>query len=449
MGRVISLLLIVLGLLTGLSNPMLTKQAAAQGEVVVYVVPFTDTIDQGLVGFVKRGIGLAEKNGARAVILEMDTPGGFIDAATQIKKAVLEARVPVITLVKNHAYSAGSLIALASDIVAMVPGSDIGAAEPRIGLDMRPVDPKIMAAWRSEMESVAEARKRNPEIAAAMVDPKMTIKGLTQPGRPLSLTAVKAVELGVADFMVKDRAELLTKLGYANAQVEELSPGPADALSRLVTNPYVSPLLLLIGLAGLLLEAFAVGFGVAGIAGLLALGLFFGGHMLAGFTGWEAVLVFLLGMIALVLEIFFIPGHGLAGIAGFSLVVWSIFLASVSYTQAIISLVVALVGSIVVLAIGMKLMTTRNIWNRLILGEQQQNQAGYTAPSRELLQFVGQQGISITPLRPAGTALFGNRRQDVVTEGSFIPTNRPVEVLAVEGTRVIVREVIKLPGKRI
>lgn len=331
MRRVLCLLLVVLGFLTGMMNPMLSEQAAAEGEVV-YVVPFTEFIDQGLADFVKRGITQAEKNGAKAVILEMDTPGGVIDAASQIKKTVLESRIPVITFVKNHAYSAGSLIALASAKVAMVPGSDIGAAEPKIGTDMRKADAKTMAAWRSEMESAAEANKRNTEVAAAMVDPTVTIKGLTQPGRPLSLTAGKAIELGVADFIVKDRAELLTRLGYGNARVEVLAPGPGEVLARLVTNPFVSPLLLLVGLAGLLLEAFTVGFGAAGIVGLLALGLFFGGHMLAGFTGWEAVLVFLLGVAAMVLEIFFIPGHGVAGIAGFAMVVWSIFLASVSYT---------------------------------------------------------------------------------------------------------------------
>ncbi len=440
MRRVLSLVLIILGFLTGIMNPMLTEQAAAEGEVV-YVVPFTKFIDQGLAGFVKRGIDQAEKNGARAIILEMDTPGGLIDSASQIKKSVLESRIPVITFVKNHAYSAGSLIALASDKIVMVPGSDIGAAEPRIGADMQKADPKIMAAWRSEMESAAEANGRNTEVAVAMVDPNVTIKGLTQPGRPLSITAQKAVDLGVADFIARDRAELLTRLGYGNARVEELAPGPAEVLARLVTNPFVSPLLLLVGLAGLLLEAFTVGFGVAGITGLLALGLFFGGHMLAGFTGWEAVLVFLLGIIALVLEIFIIPGFGVAGIAGIALVVWSIFLASVSSTQAIISLVVALVGSIVALALGIKFMTARNLWNRLVLGEKQQNQAGYTSHRRDLQQFTGQNGITLTPLRPAGTAQFGSQRLDVVTEGGFIPANTMVEVLAVEGTRVIVRQV--------
>lgn len=440
MRKVVSLVLVILGFLTGIMNPIPAEQAAAQGEVV-YVIPLTELIDPGLAGFVQRGIDQAEKDGVRAVILEMDTPGGLIDAASQIKKSVLESRIPVITFVKNHAYSAGSLIALASDKIAMAPGSDIGAAEPRIGAGMEKADPKTMAAWRSEMESAAEANGRNKEVAAAMVDPNVAIKGLTQPGRPLSLTAGKAVELGVADFIARDRAELLTRLGYGNARVEELAPGPAEVLARFVTNPFVSPLLLLVGLAGLLLEAFTVGFGVAGITGLLALGLFFGGHMLAGFTGWEAVLVFLLGIIALILEIFIIPGFGVAGIAGIALIVWSVFLASVSATQAVISLVVALVGSVVALVLGIKFMTTRKLWNRLILGEKQQNQTGYTAPRRDLEQFTGQTGITLTPLRPAGTAQFGSQRLDVVTEGGFIPANTLVEVLAVEGTRVIVRQV--------
>lgn len=228
--------------------------------------------------------------------------------------------------------------------------------------------------------------------------------------------------------------------GSDPAQLSEVNSNWVDRAAALIVSPYISPLLLLIGFAGLLIESFKIGWGVAGTIGLTALGLFFGGHIVTGISGWEALLVFILGVLALMLEIFVLPGFGAAGVIGLGLIVWSIFLASVSYSQAIISVTVALVGSIVLLSLAVKHLGKRGLWNRLVLGVKQDKETGYVAPRLDLQQYMDQTGRTLTPLRPAGAAEFAGQRVDVVTEGDFIPAQTIVRVVLVEGTRVVVRE---------
>ncbi|OPY60573.1 MAG: hypothetical protein A4E56_02613 [Pelotomaculum sp. PtaU1.Bin065] len=158
-------------------------------------------------------------------------------------------------------------------------------------------------------------------------------------------------------------------------------------------------------------------------------------------VNWLAFLAFLLGLIAFLLEIFVFPGFGVAGIAGIILVGWGIFLIAVDVTQATAALVLAVVATIVILIVGLRLMSRYNMWYRLTLQNKQQNDEGYVAPAPELSLYAGKEGVALTPLRPAGSAELDGRRLDVVTEGEFIPKGRPVKVIKVEGTRVVVKEI--------
>lgn len=158
---------------------------------------------------------------------------------------------------------------------------------------------------------------------------------------------------------------------------------------------------------------------------------------------WLSVLAFLLGIIALVLEIFILPGFGVAGIAGLILIAWGILLLAVDFTQATTALVVALLVTLLVLIIGLRLLRRHNLWQRLVLGTKQHRETGYVAPRSGPEQFVGKAGRALTPLRPAGTAEISGQRLDVVSEGGFIPAGTAVEVLRVEGVSVVVRAVDK------
>lgn len=155
---------------------------------------------------------------------------------------------------------------------------------------------------------------------------------------------------------------------------------------------------------------------------------------------WLALLAFLLGVIAFLLEIFVFPGFGVAGITGIILVGWGVLLIAVDVTQVTAALVLAIVATIVILIVGSRMMSRYNMWYRLTLQNKQHKNEGYVAPAPELSLYTGKEGVALTPLRPAGSAEVDGRRLDVVTEGEFIPKGTRVKVTKVEGTRVVVKE---------
>ncbi len=429
-------LIMVLGLLMF----WLTGQVAAVADGVVYVLPVKNTIDGGLARFLERAYREADAVGAKRVILEIDTPGGLIKAATDIRDTINNATTPTTAFVHGGAISAGALIALISHDLVMTPGSTIGAAEPRFGTQK--ADEKIVSYWSRQLSAAAEARGRDPVVAAAMADADLEIPGLVAAGKLLTLTSQQALEHNIADQQLQTREQVLAYHGLQDARLVELTPSTAETVARWVTNPYVSPILLTIGFAGLLMELFTVGFGVPGTIGVMALAVYFAGHMVAGLTGWEALLLFLLGLLLLVVEAFVLPGFGLAGFGGVLAMVISIVLAAPSTEQAVISLVIALLGTIVLVAISIKLLPTRRVWRRLVLNAKQQKDQGYTAPVPSLAAYLGETGVTITPLRPAGAVEMANgERLDVVTDGSYVLPGIQVRVVKVEGTRVVVRPV--------
>lgn len=420
---------------------LISISAAAAPVGSVYVIPIADTIDPGLAAFVERSYEEAEAAKASRVILEIDTYGGRIDAAIRINERIMASPLPTVSFVSKKAVSAGALIALSGEKIAMAPGTTMGAAEPRIGNEK--ADEKVVSLWANKLAGAAEAHGRDDRVAAAMADADIEIPGLVEKGKLLTLTPKQALEWNFTDFIASNRQEVLREMGMAEARVVEMKPTGAETLSRWVTNPYISPILLAVGIAGIVLEVFTAGWGVAGTLGVISFGLFFGGHMIAGLTGWESVLLFILGIILLLVEAFFIPGFGVAGIGGMVALVVSIIMASPSLEQAIISLIFALIGSVALLALSFKFVKTRRVWKGLILGTRQEKGEGYVAPEAGLNRLLGEEGITLTPLRPAGAVEIDGSRVDVVTNGEFIARDTRVEVIKVEGSRVIVKEIRK------
>lgn len=422
-----------------LSNFIAINTLSASPAQLVYSIKVEGTVEPGQARYIERSYREAENAGAELVVLEVDTPGGRVDAALQISDTIRHSSVPSVALVKGGAISAGALIALSCKNIAMEPGTTIGAAEPRIGTEK--ADEKFVSAFAKEMAAVAESNGRNPDIAVAMVDRDKEIPGLVEKGKLLTLTYQEAEKHGYADYIVNGRSELLDKLGMTGAQVVEVQPSLSETITRLVTNPYVAPILLTIGIAGIIIEVFTIGWGVAGTMGLISLGLYFGGHLLAGFSGWEVVLLFILGVILLGVEAM-MPGFGLFGLGGILCIGISIVLAAPSWEAGIISLTVALVGTIILVMLSFKLLSKRKFWDRLVLGIKYKKEDGYVSQGQDMSKYVGLKGEAYTILRPAGTALLEDgARLDVVTDGEFIPQGNKIEVIRVEGLRVVVREV--------
>lgn len=409
---------------------------ATSDQAQIVFIPVKGTIEPGMVGFVERSLDKAYQMGAKKVVLEIDTPGGLIASAQKIKTLVFASKVPTVAFISGEAKSAGVLVALAAEKIYMSPAASIGAAEPV------PNTEKIRASWRSDLESAAEARGRRADIVGAMVDRDIVIEDVKKKGDLLSLSAKRAVELGIADQTVQTRNGLLTELAQQDGvyyEAVDITPGWGETMAWWIINPFVSPILLLLGFAGLIMEAFTPGWGLGGIIGLVAFSLYFGGHMMAGVAGWMAIFVFVLGVLAIILEIFLIPGFGAAGIIGLGLVVWGIFLSSTSPLQAVISLMVAALGSIALMYIMIRVLGHRGMWTKLVLGTKLDSASGYNSSKKGMEKYIDLTGIALTPLRPAGIAALAGDRVDVVSEGGFIPKGSGVKVVLVEGTRVVVK----------
>ncbi|HEY8416853.1 MAG TPA: NfeD family protein [Limnochordales bacterium] len=407
--------------------------ALAQGTSRVFVIPIVGTIDEGLAAFVERAVDAAESASADAILIEINTFGGRVDSATRIRDALLRAGRPVLAFVRERAWSAGALVTLAAEKIAMAPGSSIGAAEPQ------PAEEKAISALRAEFEATAERHGRDPRVAAAMVDKRIEIEGLVAAGEILTLSAQRAYDIGFVDLLASTRAEVLAAFGFPNAVEEELAPNWAERVARFLTDPTISSLLLTLGALGLLAEITSPGWGVPGTAGLVALALFFGARLITGLAGLEVVLLFLLGIGLLLLEILIIPGFGLAGVGGLAAIFASLYLSFPDASSAFTAIGFATVATIVFGIILVRRVPKTGIWRRIALETKLEDVGVPGDDPKDPVLKMGALGRALTPLRPAGTVEIEGLRVDAVSEGEFIPPGTMVQVVRVVGGRVTVR----------
>jgi membrane-bound serine protease (ClpP class) len=426
--------------------------AAPSAGSVVYVIPVEGVIDLGLAPFVERVLEEAAAAGASAVILEIDTFGGRVDAAVQIRDALLRAKMKTVAFINKRAISAGALISLAAETIVMADGGTIGAATPvQIGLPgapAQPVEEKTVSYMRKEFRATAESRKRPPELAEAMVDADVEIPGVIAKGKLLTLTTEEALRHKLVDFRADNMERVLEFLGLAEAEIRYASETWAESLVRILTHPIVSSVLIAVGVLGIIVEIQTPGFGVPGAFGLVSLALFLWGHWLVRLAGWEEVLLIGIGLILLVVEIFLLPGFGLFGALGIAALLGGLGLSLVGTgaTWAVVLFALGQVIAAVLLAVVLALAFLRVLprlpfGRRLILETELPAQAGYASAPEADRRWLGKRGTAASTLRPAGIAHFDHERVDVVTEGEFIEAGDPIEVLRVEGNRIVVRRI--------
>jgi membrane-bound serine protease (ClpP class) len=404
----------------------------------VYVIPVEETVEKGLYAFLDRSIKEAEEQKADLIVFAVNTPGGAVDAASEIGKILADIQIPNAALVDTKALSAGAYIALNADEIYMTPGSTIGSAAV-IDQQGNAADKKAQSFWNAAMKSAAEQNGRNPLYALAMADESINLpKYDAEKGKLLTLTADQAVEVGYSEGIVADLKDLLKQMNKEKAHVTYMEESAAEKVARFVTHPVVVPILLSIGSLGLVLELYTPAFGLAGTMGISALLLFFYGHTIAGLAGIEAVILFVIGLLLLVLELFL--AGGIAGAAGIAAVVASFFMASDNHAYMGVSILIAVMISLGGAFVMMKFFKKKMVaFQKVILTDSMKTEAGYVS-NRNRIELVGKEGISTTPLRPSGTISIEGEYIDVVTEGSYLPEGAHVKVVKTEGSRVVVRK---------
>ena len=427
----------------------IVRVPAQSPPAVVYAIPIEGVIDLGLAPFLARTLREAEEAGAAAVVLDINTFGGRVDAAVAMRDALLNSPVRTIAFVNQRAISAGALIALACNTVIMTTGGTIGAAAPVVGGgsgETQPADEKSVSYVRSEFRATAETRNRPAAIAEAMVDADVEIAGVIEKGKLLTLTTSQALEHKVADLSADTLAAALAAAGIPDADVRIAQQTWAETLVRFLTHPVVSSLLMTVGLLGLIVEIRTPGFAVPGTVGLLSLGLFFWGHWIVQLAGWEELLLVSLGVVLVAIEVFVLPGFTVAGLAGIVALVGGLGMTLVgagATSNAIIvalgrvalSILVAMAAAFALLRVLPRLPFGR----RLVLETGMQTDLGYVSAPESDRQWLGRTGTALSPLRPAGIAEIDGARVDVVSDGGFIEAGTSILVTRVDGNRIVVR----------
>jgi membrane-bound serine protease (ClpP class) len=404
--------------------------ANAQSIVVINV---KGEIDGSQAALVHRAVVEAESNGARAIIIELDTFGGLVDSAVKIRDMISQTPIETICYIKSRAWSAGALIAIAHKHIAIAPGGSIGAAEPI------PATEKTIAAVKAEFAATANKSGRNVKVAEAMVDKTMGFPGYAQPGQILALADYQAKEVGYSDLSAASRGDVLSYYGLSENEVVEYNLTWSEKLAGWLSDSTVKSLLLSVIFLAVFTEIKTAGMGVAAFVGLVAALLFFGSQWLTGVAGWLEVILFLSGILLILIELF-VPGFGFWGISGAGCILVSIFLTlggnGGAFTILSISLVIAIFAFMMIL----KFLPSSRLWAKLILNDSESKQAGFSSAS-DYSNFVGKEGIVLTLLRPAGIVDIDGVQLDVVSEGQYIEPGKRVKVVSITGSRIVVKRV--------
>jgi len=428
-------------------------------EQKVYRVPIQGVIDLGLPTFIERAIEEAENNQVEVIIFDIDTFGGRVDAATQIKDAILDSKVPTIAFINRRAISAGALISLSCETIYMTGGGTIGAATA-VDMSGNKASEKVISYMREEMASTAENRDRNTIIAKCMVDEELSFTHVIidgdsvevtdlegrKEGKLITLTTEQALMYKMADGTAENMDELLVTLELSEATVKSFSENWSENLVRFLTNPVVASLLTTFGFLGILFELQSPGWGIPGTFGAVCLALSLGASAIVRLATMSDLLIVLVGLVLLMVEALLIPGFGIAGVAGIGVILWGLYLLLLPdvpvseevYHSALNGLTIGLIGGIIALVLLFRMVTKTKFWTKLTSPGVESQDEGYST-SIGLEDMVGKNGIATSDLRPSGWALFGDQKIFVVTEGEFVDKDQSIKVLSVDGNRVVVR----------
>lgn len=464
---------------------LLSPVAAAEGpptDGITYVIPVKDMIERALVHVVRRGVEQAESDGAGAIILDMDTPGGRLDATEEIISIITGARATTYTLVNPNAISAGAITAFATDHIYMTPGGRIGDAMP-IMMSPLPfgapqelpdgIKEKMVSPTVALIRSAAQRKGHDEMLAEAMVRPdieyKIGDKMICEAGRLLTLTSKDAAQLVgegedkrplLSEGTVEDLDGLLKAVGRENDRVVIIGVTATERIARVIEGFPMSGILLGLGLLLLYIEFKTPGFGVPGVAGISLLAVWFWGHHVAGLANVTEMLIFTIGFALLLVEILLIPGFGFVGVTGIALMTTAIIMTMVQHYpsspgfappeidvyRAIFNFSLALLLTFFMGAALARFLPKTSVFNRIALAEVQTHEDGYNVSSTGE-GVVGLTGIAATPLRPAGIGEFESGRLNVVARGAFIDSGTSIVVAEVHGNRIVVEKAANRTGE--
>ncbi len=452
---------------------MPAKAAVANSPTNVWILPVREGIETPMVHLVRRGVKAAMEAGADCLVLDMDTNGGRIDKTEEIITILGQFKGRTVTFVNRRAFSAGAFISFATQQIYMAPEAVIGAAAPIMmapggGPQALPdtVEAKMVSACAALVRASAEKNGHNVEVADAMVrrTKELILDGevLNRPGEILTLTSQAAAKTYgnppkplLSSGTVESIDALLATLGAANAQRSVIRPTGWEQIATWLSSGWVSSILLILGIGGLYIEFKTPGFGLPGIVGIVAFALYFLGGYLAGLSGAEWILVFLVGVVLLMVELFLLQGSIVIGLGGVLLMMVSLFMALAdaypnpgkwlpsfagpeAFHLPIQSLTWAMLGGVVMVVVLSRVLPRTPVYRELV----SQGASGQTADQareKDRERWMGKEGVAVSSLRPSGKARFGDELLDVVSQGEMIEKGTPLRIVGFSTTGPVVQ----------
>jgi membrane-bound serine protease (ClpP class) len=449
--------ILILGILAFfVSTYEVSAQMPKSGKKLVYVFNISDEIAKPVWYKTRKALNEASAMKADIILIHMNTYGGMLETADSIRTGILNTKIPVWVFIDNNAASAGALISIACDSIYMREGANIGAATV-VNQTGEQLPDKYQSYMRSLMRSTAQATGRDPNIAQAMVDPRIHVEGVNDSGQVVTFTAQEAMKHGYCNAMAENIAQVLKIAGVENYTIHEQQLTATDKMIGFLTSPLVAGILIVIIIAGIYFEFQSPGAAFPILIAIIAALLYFAPHYLEGLAAnWE-IMVFIAGVILLAVEIFAIPGFGVTGILGIFMMVMGLTLAMIDNTYfefspsatvklaeaffiVVIAFFISITGSIYLTR---KLFTGKTFFGDLALVTTQQKDEGFTSADASYSDITGKTGIAHTMLRPAGKVMIDGVLYDATALTGYIDRNEPIEVVKYETAQLFVRKIKK------
>jgi len=432
-----------------------TGQHVKSGKTLVYTFPIKQDIVPSALRLTQKAFEEARKLKADYIIIHMNTYGGMVNIADSIRTKILNSEIPIFVFIDNNAASAGALISIACDSIYIRDGGNIGAATV-VNQSGEEMPDKYQSYMRSTMRSTAESHgadtiitdtdtiikwHRDPKIAEAMVDPAVEVEGISEKGKVLTFTAREAVKHGFAEGIAENIKEVLALANIENYELKKFEMTSLDKVIAFLMNPVLQGILIMLILGGIYFELQTPGIGFPIGAAALAAILYFAPLYLEGLAeNWELIL-FLVGLALLAVEIFVIPGFGVAGIGGLTLMVGGLSMAMIDnivfeldmglairqLLRSVLIVMGAFLASII-LAISFSKQAFRFASLNMVLNSTQEKDEGYTTSDNSYKSLVGLEGTAYTVLRPSGKVEINDDIYYATAEYGYIDKGTKIKV---------------------
>ena len=430
----------------------IVQQKEKPGNKLVFKMEIREEIAPPIWRKVQKGIKNAKEQNADIILIHMNTYGGEVGIADSIRTAILQCPIPVWVFIDNNAASAGALISIACDSIYMRKGANIGAATV-VNQTGQAMPDKYQSYMRATMRSTAEAQGRDPQIAQAMVDPRIVIPGLIDSTMVLTFTALEAVKHGYCEGLAENIPEVMADAGIVSYTLVEQKLTAVDHFISFLISPIISGLLIMLIIGGIYFELQSPGLGFPSVIAIAGALLYFAPLYLEGMAAnWE-IIIFIIGVILVAVEIFAIPGFGVAGITGIILIVGGLALSMVDnigfgfddaslrkLMEAVLIVITATFLSIVSsFWLTKKLFGSRTFFGQLALDTTMDKAEGFSSVDSHQQTMLGATGIAASILRPAGKIDLDGEICDAVAETGYIDKGTPVVVIGMSNTQLVVK----------